>query len=121
MQGQEAESKINGMLQDLQLIDKKDAQSKTLSGGMKRKLRLQLENIYSINCSSKSITKLSLNTQWMKVYCKSIMLFSKTLKHLTKKHLFILGRHQRRHFLLFVQESNISTSALGKIDNCLIC
>ena len=114
MQGQEAESKINGMLQDLQLIDKKDAQSKTLSGGMKRKLRLQLENIYSINCLfDKSITKLSLNTEWM--------LFSKTLKHLTKKHLFILGRHQRRHFLLFVQESNISTLALGKIDNCLIC
>ncbi|XP_065052485.1 phospholipid-transporting ATPase ABCA3-like isoform X1 [Rhopilema esculentum] len=38
VQGQEAESKINAMLQDIQLIDKKDAQSKTLSGGMKRKL-----------------------------------------------------------------------------------
>eukprot|EP00794_Sanderia_malayensis_P017576 gene17576-19328_t len=36
--GQAAKTKINEMLADIQLVDKKDEQSRTLSGGMKRKL-----------------------------------------------------------------------------------
>ncbi len=39
-EGKEADLKINEMLIDIQLIDKQNEKSRTLSGGMKRKLRL---------------------------------------------------------------------------------
>ncbi len=38
-EGKEADLKINEMLIDIQLIDKQNEKSRTLSGGMKRKLR----------------------------------------------------------------------------------
>ena len=38
VQGAEADNRINSMLTDIQLLDKANDQSSTLSGGMKRKL-----------------------------------------------------------------------------------
>ena len=45
IKGVEKKQKIDAMLADIQLMDKRDEQSSTLSGGMKRKLRC---NIFSL-------------------------------------------------------------------------
>lgn len=37
--GPEAEREVNSMIEDIQLVDKANWQSRLLSGGMKRKLR----------------------------------------------------------------------------------